>query len=83
MYGIEYDSRIIIGRDIMSSNKKIVMFNDQSFLTNEGYYDSKTNKFDGKIDNKVLKSLKKEVNNNFNASNTLIDKDYYSYLLLK
>ena len=83
MYGENYDSRIIIGKDIMDSGEKIVMFNDQSFLIEEGFYDQKKNKFEGKIKKEKLNKLKKEVNNNFNASNILIDKNYYYYLLHK
>ena len=81
MFGEEYDSRIIIGTDIMSNTKKIVMFNDHSFLINEGFYNAKTNKFSGKINEKDLYYLKREVNNKFNASSIMLDEDYYRYLL--
>lgn len=68
MYGINYDSRILIGKDIMSNNENQVMFNDQSFLTSTGYYNP--NKF--KDNKKVI--------NKYSASNIIIDKNYYSYL---
>lgn len=81
MFNEEFDSRIIIGTDIMSDSEKIVMFNDHSFLVNEGFYDSKTNKFEGNINASKLNKLKNEVNNKFNASSILLDEDYYRYLL--
>ena len=81
MYGIEYDSRLIIGKDIMANNKKVVMFNDHSFLIDEGFYNAKKDSFNGNISKNELNKIKKEVNNRFSASNTIIDKDYYRYLL--
>lgn len=68
MYGINYDSRILIGKDIMSNNENQVMFNDQSFLNYAGYHN--VNKFKGN----------KTIINKYSASNIIIDKNYYSYL---
>ena len=45
MFDIKYDSRLLVGKDIMSDTEGIVIFNDRSFLTNKGYYNEKTNKF--------------------------------------
>ena len=45
MFGISYDSRVIIGKDIMSNSDGIIIFNDRSFLTNQGFYNEKTKEY--------------------------------------
>ena len=84
MFGMEYDSRLIIGKDIMSSTDGIVIFNDRSFLTNKGYYNENTNKFTNttkeKVNNKYIEEKRLEVYNKVNASSLIIQKDYYKYI---
>ena len=81
MFDIDYDSRVIIGKDIMSNTRGIVMFNNHSFLLDEGFYNSIDDTFTGNIHNKDLLNIKKEVNNKFSAANIILNKDYYNYLL--
>ena len=80
MYGVQYDSRLIVGNDIMSNKRGIVMFNDQSFLVDEGFYNTKTDKFNGEICGIDEERLITEVKNKFSASNVIINKNYYKYL---
>ena len=84
MFGINYDSRLIIGQDIMSKSDGIVIFNDRSFLTDKGYYNEKTNKFTNitkdKTDEKYIQEKRKEVFNKTNASSLILEKDYYKYI---
>lgn len=78
MFGISYDSRTIIGQDIMSNEEGIVIFNNQSFLTKEGYYNSKTNRFSNKeIDKSYVTDKKIEVYNKFNASRIMLESNFY------
>lgn len=81
MFGLKYDSRLIIGQDIMSNKEGIVIFNDRSFLTNKGFYNQKTNTFSNKKTNKdYINNKKKEVYNKVNISANLIDNNYYKYI---
>ena len=87
MFGIEYDSRLLIGKDIMSDNEGIIMFNDHSFLTDKGFYNEKTNKFTAFKNTKdyytseyYIKEKQIQVFNSFNASNLILEKNYYKYL---
>ena len=81
MFGVEYDSRYLIGNDIMSSSEGIVIFNDHSFLTDKGYYNEVTNTFSNKeIDENYIKNKKEEVFNKYNASSLISKTNYYKYI---
>lgn len=82
MFEIDYDSRLIIGNDIMSDSEGIVMFNDRSFLTEYGFYNEKNNTFTKfkKIDDNYINSKRKEVFNKYNASGLILEKNYYKYI---
>ena len=82
MFGIKYDSRLIIGKDIMSDSEGIVIFNDRSFLTKEGFYNEKNNKWQGlkAVSNTYIKEKQKEVLNKANASSLILEKNYYKYI---
>jgi phosphoglycerol transferase MdoB-like AlkP superfamily enzyme len=45
LFGFEYDSRLLPGSDIMSDSQPLVLFNNHSFLTEKGFYNSKTNDY--------------------------------------
>ena len=77
MFEIDYDSRLLIGKDIMSNSEGIVIFNNHSFLTEKGYYDERINR---KPKNKYFKNKQKEVFNKINASSIILEKNYYKYL---
>ena len=78
MFNIKYDSRLIIGKDIMSDNEGIVIFNDRSFLTKEGFYNAKTNKFSNKETSKTyIEEKQTEVYNKVNASSIMLNSNYY------
>ena len=78
MFNIEYDSRVITGQDIMSDSDGIVIFNNQSFLTKEGYYNSKTNSFSNKeIERSYITNKKIEVYNKVNSSRIILKNNFY------
>lgn len=83
MFGAKYDSRILIGKDIMSESEGTVIFNDRSFLTNKGFYNEKTNKFtyfDKNTTNHYINKKRTETFNKVNASNMLLETNYYKYI---
>ena len=79
MFGAGYDSRLLIGTDIMSDSEGIVMFNDRSFLTEYGFYDERKSKFTSFKDVPVnyIENKQREVFNKYNASALILEKDYY------
>lgn len=83
MFGINYDSRVIIGKDIMSSSDGIIIFNDRSFLTDQGFYNEKTNEFSTtktKIDKGYIKEKRIEAFNKTNISSMILETNYYESL---
>lgn len=79
MFGVSYDSRLLIGTDIMSDSEGIVMFNDRSFLTEYGFYDERNSKFTSfrETPSNYIENKQKEVFNKYNASALILEKDYY------
>mgnify|MGYP003400025724 FL=1 len=45
LYGIDYDSRLYMGRDIFSEQEHIVILSDRSWITSKGRYNSVNGKF--------------------------------------
>lgn len=82
LLNMEYDSRLIMGRDILSSSSQLVVFSDRSFINEKGMYnaiDRTFKDFEGNIieDDENLETYKSEVNNMFLASAGILDNDYY------
>lgn len=83
LYGIEYDSRLLMGRDIFSDSEKIVVLSDRSWITNKGKYDSISEKFvpfNKNVSNEYINEINDKVYQKFNISSYILDKNYYSYL---
>ena len=81
LFGLEYDSRLIMGSDILSDDPPLVIFANYSFIGATGYYDSTTDVFtrwDGsQPDPEKVTSLIAEVQNRVAYSATILDTDYY------
>ena len=84
MLNIPYDSRIIIGKDIMANNNEgLVIFPDRSWVNEFGSFDNSSNKFTGykeNIDEKYIEKMNNEVNQKYNISTTMQYNDYYKYI---
>jgi len=84
MLGIKYDSRIIIGKDIMAHNNEgLVIFPDRSWVNSKGCYDTTNSKFYsyvGQVDNKYVTKITNEVNEKYNNSVSMQYNDYYKYI---
>ena len=81
LFGLEYDSRLIAGKDILSDTPGLVIFSNYSFITQEGSYDSTTDQFlrwDGKpaAEHDLTKQLAL-VQNRVAYSAAILDHDYY------
>lgn len=85
LYGIDYDSRLYMGRDIFSEQEHIVILSDRSWITNKGKYNSVNGKFtkttEENFDEKeYITKINKMVNDRFTISSSILDQDYYKYL---
>lgn len=87
LFGIEYDSRLIVGQDILSDYEGLAIFSNRSWVTDYGFYDSQSKKFTLKAGKKLedekeyVKNINNRVANSFSISKLMISEDYYSYIL--
>lgn len=82
LFGVEYDSRLFIGQDALSDGFGTVMLADQSWINENGSYDSIEGKFNGLSSSNIeyISKMNHTVNTYFNISNLIQDKKYYTYL---
>ena len=81
LFGLDYDSRLVIGSDILSTDDELVIFANYSFISKDGYYNSITDQFtrwDGaEPDLEEVARMVAEVQNRVAYSATILDTDYY------
>lgn len=75
MFGIEYDSRLLMGKDIFSESEGFVVFKDKDWISERGSRKS----LEGK-DDEYVAAADKKVADMFAYSALVIDRDYYYYL---
>ena len=83
LFGVDYDSRLLMGRDIFSNSEKIVIFSDRSWITNKAKYNyltKKVIKLDNNVDKEYIASVNKIVNDKISVSKLIINSNYYKYL---
>lgn len=83
LFDFSYDSRLLMGRDILSTADPLVIFLDRSWITDKGKYDAENKTFtlfpgQSVADEETyVASVKKIVSNKFKVSAEIIDNDYY------
>ena len=84
LFGLEFDSRLYMGRDVFSDAEPLVMFRNRSWITDKARYNSQTGKaefFDGtEPDDAYIQSVNNEVGNRFAVSTRILDNDYWRIL---
>ena len=84
LFGLPYDSRLVVGRDILSNSPGVVEFGDRSFITDLGRYDSKSNLFVPEpgigVDEGYPRRILKKINDSFAYSAKILETDYYRVL---
>ena len=84
LFGLEYDSRLYMGKDILSDSEGLVMFRDKSFITDRIMYNAANGEIirltEEELPEDYVKIMKQVVKNRFQISKGIIDLDYYSYL---
>ncbi len=87
LFGIEYDSRLIVGKDILSTYEGLAIFSNRSWVTDKGTYFYSSKKFvprDGQeVDNEYINRINKRVSNAFTMSKLIIDNNYYDKVVPK
>ena len=82
LFGMKYDSRIIMGKDILSTATGIAIFKDKSWVTDKGTYYASKGKFVGEdVDEEYIKNINNIVNNRTAISRMIVSSDYYRKIL--
>lgn len=84
LFGFDFDSRIYAGQDILSGGNSIVIWNNSSWLTNKGFYDSTTGLFtptkeDDEVTDAYIEKCKHIVRDKMTLSRNFIASDFYHY----
>lgn len=84
LFGVNYDSRLIVGRDVFSDAEPIVLWYDYTWKTDKGIYNSETQKFTPAegvmVDDGYVKHIKDIVYNKIYYSREVQNTDYFNYL---
>lgn len=85
LFGLSYDSRLLVGRDVFDGETTpLCLWNNYSWLTTEGWYDSASHTFIPKpgcsVDENYVNRMNAVVSNKIAFSKMAISEDYYTYL---
>lgn len=83
LFGIEYDSRIIMGKDILSTTEGIAIFKNQSWVTNKGTYYASNGRFvpnSEEVPKEYIDAINSVVANRVAISRMIVDSNYYKSL---
>lgn len=87
LYGLTFDSRLLMGRDIFSNNEHIVILSDRSWITDKGKYNSVTKEFTSTTNEEIEKDyidrINMIVNQRYGMSSLIIDNNYYKKIGIK
>jgi len=85
LFGLEYDSRLLVGRDVFSDADPLVLWPDNSWVTDKGKYDADTATFypdEGiVVSDKYVNRINTIVANKLSFSGNIHTYDYYDILL--
>lgn len=84
LFGVDYDSRLLIGRDLLSPGEGLVIFSNRSWITDKGRYNSISKEFTlhkgQTIEEGYVDKINTIVYQKFSMSSLILTTDYYSKL---
>ena len=84
LFGLEYDSRLLMGQDILSDFEPMVVLSNRSFITDKVMYNSATGESTvlakEPLPEDYIKNQIGKVKNMFSVSKSILEEDYYRYL---
>lgn len=90
LLGLNYDSRLMMGRDIFSEADPLVILGNRSFITDMGRYNTATGAFERSekaedMDVETLNTYRREISNEVNAkfyyAEKILEQNYYEKVL--
>lgn len=87
LFGIDYDSRLFMGKDIFSNTEGLAILSDRSWVSDKGTYNTVSKKFIKKTEEEIeedyVNKMNQIVNQKFTMSSLILDYDYYKKLGIK
>lgn len=84
LFDVNYDSRLMIGRDVFSDAEPIILWGDRSWKTDKGSYNVNTKTFtpvEGvTVDQAYIDSINAIVKNKINYAKSVQNNDYFDYV---
>ena len=84
LFGLEFDSRLLTGRDVFSDQEALVFWNNGSWITNKGKYNTASGEFfpaEGENpDEEYVERISQIVQNRLSFSDQVVENDYYGIL---
>lgn len=88
LFGVDYDSRLLAGTDVLSSGLHVAVLSDKSFLTKTFRYDAGTETAipadeSITVSDKLVKTYRLYVDSRFQLSGNILNSDYYAHVFAK
>lgn len=85
LMGLKYDSRLLIGSDILSDSEPLIIFKDRSWITDKAFFNAKTGEITSKTGcspaGTYIEMVNERVKQKFKISAMVLDNDYYSKII--
>lgn len=82
LFGVEYDSRLLVGRDVFSDAMPLVLWPERSWVTDKGRYDRQTDTFtpygDEEVDEDYIRMVSDIVSNKLTYSRSVIEENFFN-----
>ena len=87
LFGVEWDSRLYVGRDVLSDALPLVFFGNYDWKTDLGHYNSTKNIFtptdeNADISEDYVKQISSIVRNRMTFSKSVLSHDYYTHVYI-
>lgn len=88
LFGVDYDSRLLAGTDVLSSGLHVAVLSDKSFLTKAFRYDAGTETVipadeNTTVSGKLAEAYRLYVDSRFQLSGNILNSDYYAHVFSK
>ena len=80
LFGIDYDSRLFAGTDLLSNKEGLVILGNRSWITNKGKYNSIDNSFTGDANSEYIEYINNTIQNRVAFSKTVFTNNGYKYI---
>lgn len=80
LFGVDYDSRLFIGKDIFSDEEGLAIFSSRSWKSDKGTYFSNSGFVGEEVDPSYISSKNERIANDFVISRLLLEKNIYKRL---